>query len=385
MVKLKLMLSYLTLYLTLEHGVVPALRALHPLATPRAIDGCKLEQLKASLILQNLTISIPTLKEQIRYGKVLWEVVNNLGVLGLPMLAIGGPGVTSLCRQNGPSTNHLSVLGSRLSSHQTWMALCQAWSPIAIELIFTKSSRMYTQHHLLAILLGQPHPADSIYGLSKYYLEDVQNVPPIRGIGSQVDPPSLNHRQARDIFRNMGIELPLFPQNIYPNPSTHRVALVAWLLEQDEDEELVISQDPAKDPMKKLTTIGLKAFSTLLAPQLITDELVGFLSTIWNGRALPGFGLVTSIQGQAVLAGELGGDPVQSLTIAVGGRRYDLDYENIILPVMMDGRPIPLHISLQQRSATLYKVEDTELHTESYQNQITVGLLPCVFMFKSID
>jgi len=41
------------------------------------------------------------------------------------------------------------------------------------------------------MLLGEPHSSNRMYGLSKYYLEDMQNIPSISTIGSQVDPSDL--------------------------------------------------------------------------------------------------------------------------------------------------------------------------------------------------
>jgi len=88
----------------------------------------------------------------------------------------------------------------------------------------------------------------------------------------------------------MGMDLPeqLFPQNNYRNGATRRVLLVDWLLAQDGEEVLVMEEDEAKQgAARKVTSIALKAFGTLLEPDKIGEELVGFLGAIWNTRELP--------------------------------------------------------------------------------------------------
>jgi len=385
-VKLKLMLSYLTLYLTLDYGIAPSMRANEGmLVSARSIDSRKLAELQTHLVHQGRHLKLGTLKDNVRYGKVLWNVVTMLGILGIPMLAISGPAVTQLCKENGTNSNHFEVLGSRLSSNTTWMCLCQAWAPIAIETIFTNSPRMYSTNQLFRLLLAQPLPPSSIYRLSSYYLVCSRKTPPVREIGISTPQVTLTHKAAASIFGHMGMDLPvqLFPQNNYRNAATRRVRLVDWLLAQDGEEVLVMEEDEAKQgAARKVTSIALKAFGTLLEPDKIGKELVGFLGAIWNTRALPGWGMISPQDARSLLLGEHGGDPDLAIKVILGGRRYQVEYENIIVPVMVNGVTLPLHVSLKERCATLYQTYDTRAPTEASQAKMRVTLLPYLVDIK---
>jgi len=383
-VKLKLMLSYLMLHLTLEHGVVPNMRASEGiLATRNSIEGRKLAVFQRLLEEQGRNLKLGTLKDNVRFGKVLWNIVSTIGVLGLPMLAICGPAVTTLCRDNGLTTRHFEILGSRLTSNATWMCLCQAWAPIAIEVIFTNSARAYTGNDLFRLLFSQPLPQPSIYRLSHHYLMANKVTPPVRGIATRSVRATLNHRAAAEALDDMGITLRLFPQDNYRNRATKRVELVSWLLEQDGEEELVMGRDDAKPVPKRATTIALKEFATLLPPERISNDLVGFLGALWNARALPGWAMISPVDAPGLLLGNHGGDPVLAITILLGGGRFNVAYEDIIVPVMVNGITLPLHVSLKERCATLYQTFDTRAPTAASEEKMRVSHLLDSYIYLS--
>lgn len=71
MVKLKHMLSYLTLYLILKHKIILARHSQNSLVNKQSIDSSKVEKAEAGLNLQNSTISMSTLREYIQYSRIL--------------------------------------------------------------------------------------------------------------------------------------------------------------------------------------------------------------------------------------------------------------------------------------------------------------------------
>ena len=77
---------------------------------------------------------IGSLKEKIRYGKVLWELVCVASVIILPVLAVASPGIRVLAHKFGVQSNQIALLSARLAANNMRMYLCQALSPIAVEL-----------------------------------------------------------------------------------------------------------------------------------------------------------------------------------------------------------------------------------------------------------
>lgn len=381
-VKLKLMLSYLMLYLTLEHAIVPSMRAREgQLVAGRTIEGQKVMEFQTQLAQHGRPLKLSTLTEHLRYGKVIWHIVSMLGVLGLPMLAIGGPAVTSLCKNNGYNSNHFEVLGSRLAANAMWMCLCKAWAPIAIEVLFTNSARCYSSNELIRLLLVQPLPTTSIFRLSTHYLLGSKRTPPVREIPLRTPQITLSYHAAINILNNIGLKLALFPTNNYVNRATRKIELASWLLHQEAEEEVVMAEDQAKSASKRLRCITLKEFATLLPPEQISHDLVAFLGAIWNTKALPGWSMVSPLDVQGLLLGELGGDPIMAITTLLGGRRYELEYENIIVPVMVNGIILPLHVSLKERCATLYQTHDTRAATQASIAKMGVSINLVSFCF----
>jgi len=71
MVKLKLMLLYLTLYLILKHKIILARHSHNSLVNKQSIEGSKVEKVEAGLYLHYATISMSALREYIQYSRIL--------------------------------------------------------------------------------------------------------------------------------------------------------------------------------------------------------------------------------------------------------------------------------------------------------------------------
>lgn len=184
--KLKLMLSYIILHLTLEKCIRRDMQAQVQLLPPQTIDGKKLKTLREQLASDGIIITGGRLREYVHYGKILWEMVSLLGIIALPMIAVGGPAITTLCKKNGSTTNHFPVLASRLSTNLAWMALCKTWSPIIMEILFTNTFRSFTTQKLLNALIAQPIGPYTAGCLYQVYLHITNWVPSIHFMDRQL-------------------------------------------------------------------------------------------------------------------------------------------------------------------------------------------------------
>lgn len=373
LVKLKLMLSYIMLHLTLKHGIRRYLQAADPLAPPRTIEGKKIRVLQERLAHNGLSIATARLTEYVRYGKILWDMISVLGIIALPMISIGGPAITTLCKKNGPTTNHLPVIASRLSNNLSWMALCKTWSPIVMEIVFTNTKQRYTSQELFNLLIAEPIGTYTVARLHQYYLQSAKNIPPIRHIDRQhaIVPPAL--QSASNLYTLLGIQIPLFPVDNYPNPVVRNIKLVGWLLNQEEQATIRLSPDLYQNT-ESVVELPLATFRELLGLGDISNKLVGFLGDMWNRRALPGWAMISPKDSRNVLDAQLGGDPQMAITIALGGRRYNLRYENVFLPILFENLLFPLHISLKEKVATLYLLQNSGHHIADAIQEIEVSV-----------
>jgi len=71
-VKLKLMLAYIMLYLTMRYGCLPWMRAHEDIfVSNQALDSCKLEVFQTRLADQGAYLTLDINKDKVRYEKVL--------------------------------------------------------------------------------------------------------------------------------------------------------------------------------------------------------------------------------------------------------------------------------------------------------------------------
>ena len=352
--KFNLMISYTMLHLTLEYGIVPAMQAEDNNIGPQEINRKKLPLLCEKLtVLHGSTIKIGSLKEKIRYGKVLWELVCAAGVMILPVLAVAGPGITVLAHKFGVQSNQIALLGARLAANNMWMSLCQALSPIAVELIFTYSTRTYTRDDLLNLVIQEPLPRCLSSIIYEQYLEQEQKGDLCTRVRIDRVRTPLSHQIASKVLAQFGLHLALFPADDYQNPASHQVKLVEWLLLEDEAREVELPVDRmANNPRSRQLSLGI--FASLLDPSKINDRAVGYLAALWNQRAMPGWGILSPYEAYRLVNGDLGSDPVAAVTLALGGRRFSLHYQNVLLPLVTPQMVFPFLVSLINRTATLY-------------------------------
>jgi len=244
-------------------------------------------------------IKIVSLKEKIRYGKVLWELINTAGVMILPVFAVTGPGISVLAHKFGLQSNQSPLLGARLASRNLWMVLCQALSPIAVELIFTYSTNSYTCDSLLNLVIQEPLSTALLPMLYEQYLAQEQKGDLLTKVRPDRVRPALSHKTASTVLSEFGLPMTIFPLDKYPNPTAHQVKLVEWLLLEDEHREVNLRVDPmANNPKSRQVRLGV--FASFLEPGNIDNQAVGFLSGIWNQLAMPGWAMLSPYVSQTV-------------------------------------------------------------------------------------
>ena len=367
--RIKAILSYINFYLTVEFGVAPKLRARFPERPPRQIDGEKIPYLKELMAeQQGIDIATRTLADYIRYGKVFWEFAKECGILSVIMLAGVSIGVTVLARQNGRDSNHVPLLALRLRNSLQWMAACQGLSQVVVEILFTDSKRQYSLSELLSLLIANPLPTEFRARLYLEYLDVQDNVVPIATIGIQMQRPTLSLLAASKALDCFGITLLLAPPKKYATRDNKPVKLAEWLLESPDDAIITLNADP--DASRPVTeTILLSEFLTLLDTDNVSDSAIGFLSHKWHQEALPGWACVAPDVAQQIYTMQLGTDLITAIRKAVGGKRFGLEYKNVILPIATENGLLGVHLSFADRVAAIYTwmPNQDELSEDSHQ------------------
>jgi len=227
--KLKRILAYVNLYLTVEFGIVPYPSQRNPEWTKKRVDAVKLAQTKGMVWEhENVEITVTTLQQYVRYGKMFWELTKACGMLTLVVLAVASTGATVIARENGLDSRHIPNLGCRLRNFLPWITACQALGPVVVEVLFTSSTRVYSMPECLSLIVSNPLlPAKYLGLLHREYLWRQKVLPPISAIGHHFNRPTLGLVDAAHSLAPFGIP-PL--TSSHPTSITSVVArLSTWL------------------------------------------------------------------------------------------------------------------------------------------------------------
>ena len=199
----------------------------------------------------------------------------------------------------------------------------------------------------------EPLSGISTRQLYTYVLQQVNLKFEVPGIRSYRMPARLAHQSASKMLSEFGLTLSLFPQNKFPHPQCHQIKLVEWLILQDEQQLVNLGGDPTTT-LKKEHCIKLAAFTSFLEPGQVADEVVDFLSAVWNQRAMPGWAMISPSNTMKVLAGEWENDPTKAFALAAGGRRFNIAFKFFVLPIATNRAIFPLVVSIKDKMATLF-------------------------------
>ena len=347
------------LHLTLEHAIIPWIQVHEPEVGSKALDTRKFILFQERLCeASGNEVSLTSLKEQIRYGAFIWQLVTSLGVLILPMVVCTGPGITTLFKAHGVGGKDVQILGTRLANNVGWMSLSQALAPVTVEIIFTESIKTYTFEQLYILLVAHPRPELDIQGIHLDYLKKARaTTPAIRDIGRYLVQPTLPHRTASNILQHPQLQISMFPTYYHDHPLRHQVRLVKWLLSQPFGNKITLLGDGARKQDHHVS-INLGAFTSLLPPGQIADDLIRFLGCCWNRRALPGWGILSPSDTKEILERSSEKSLLEIVTLALGGNRFHTLYENVVFAVDDHASHIfPVVLSFVHKTLTIYQTD----------------------------
>jgi hypothetical protein len=281
--KLKTIMSYVILYLTLEHAVVPQLQRDNPGSQKRWIDGAKYLHFAKMLEASSSTDSSPdspdseisgvSLRNYTNYGRCFWEYGQSLGIASFLVFAVSVIGVT---RIGGASRAGIPTVAAALTTDNNWWAFAHSISPPTFRTLFGACDVSYTLPQLLNRVRQEPVPPSTITAINEEYGGHTEVST------GQAAPEAYQDDENWQITIG-GDTLPIqrHPAALASPHSKNVVRrnLGNWLKNTDGDS-IVEDQRGNKTPFR--------AFQSLLPPSNISQDLVDFLTNIFNAKAIPG-------------------------------------------------------------------------------------------------
>ena len=177
LLRLQILLCYITMHLTVEYAIVPELQRNNPTWGKRKIEKEKYTQFQRFLTGagNDVVVNVPAkLRVDVSFGKTYWALLGELGVAALMMLAVAPQGLTAFARVVGPGSDQRKALISALSSSRGWWLFAHAIGPAVLRTVFGPCDIEYTVPQPLRKLRIEPLPTASILAINK--LSQTQNL-----------------------------------------------------------------------------------------------------------------------------------------------------------------------------------------------------------------
>ena len=278
--KLKTIMSYVILYLTLEHAIVPQLRRENPGSQRRWIDGMKYLHFADILKSSGSTDSSPeisgvSLRNYTNYGRCFWEYGQSLGIASFLVFAVSDVGLT---RIGGASRAGIPHIAAALTTDDTWWAFAHAISPPTFRTLFGACDIAYSLPQLLSRIRQEPVPPSTITAINEEYS------PPEFEVSAdhwQAATEACEEENWQIVIGGETLPIQRHPSELTSPVSKNVVRrnLGNWLKNTDGDS-IVEDSRGSKTPFR--------AFKSLLPPSNIANELVDFLTNVFNAKAVPG-------------------------------------------------------------------------------------------------
>jgi hypothetical protein len=282
--RMKTIMSYLVIYLTVEYAVVQRLKEENPTGGDKWVAGMKYRRLSEILNEDGgSTVSAATLRSHCKYGKAFWEYGQSLGIASLFMFAVLDMGLTKI---GEAGLRGVSGIAADLSTSATWWAFTHAMGPPAFRTLFGARDVAYEVPQLITRIRAEPLPQSlspqTMNALNEAYSSSTRTQTAVsdhQPKDSDVEP-ELPEANWQITIGSKVLPVRRHPTtgSLGPDQVTKR-NLGEWLNNTSPDD---IVQDGDGN------TIPFEAFRTLLPSNEISKELVNFYINIYNAKAIPG-------------------------------------------------------------------------------------------------
>jgi hypothetical protein len=330
--RIEALMSYITLYLTLQYAILPQLIHENPLWNKKQIAAEKYPYFYE--LLSNKDRDDMDIKEygpkskfsvNIGFGKIYWSLLQELGVAALLMLAVGDAGLTVIARAMGTENQNRSSLVLSLSRSRGWWSFAHAIGPATLSTFFGPCERQYTVEQLLHQLRTEPLPTASILLINQC----CQKEEIVMG-----DEPAREEVPMRWELEVGGGTIPIkhLPNTSQPKAPRGREDVWTW-----------VNYSP-----------GAKiAFEFLLPPgKGGHDEPINYFCDFYNRRAIPGRRAVRIGSLRELHAGRTAQGTQQRLDILANEEQSNC--ELLVFPAPVEDAVIGVILYPQTTTATIY-------------------------------
>jgi len=299
--RLRLILAYITLHLTLEFGVAARLQRDNPTWNSKQVKSEKWIVFWAELGREEgLGCKLQRLKDNVGYGKALWTWVEDCGIVWLPVLASMERGIIRFLKDNPVKNRHSEIIGTKLSTQDSWVSFSQAFSGIVINLLFCSTSKQYSMEDLfkLYVLQGSNTQTSRAFQDALSTTGHGQTLYDIEGSIPQVV--TLKELTSASLLEIFGIELKFNPKVRLASLTSIKVNLVVWPFNAHPRD--VIEFKTQRGEHSPINHVDIRQLACLFSPVPITKQVASFLCQLWDIGGVNGWTCISIDEGEELLA-----------------------------------------------------------------------------------
>ena len=374
--RLRLILSYITLYLTVEFGITSRIRLENPELGQKAIAGRKWTLFYKDLGgAEGLGCSLDRLKDTVAFGKILWTWAKECGIMWLPVLAAMEYGVTGFTRKNALKYRRSFVVGSKLSMHASWLALCRGFSSLFTNLLFSPTSAEYTLTDLTQIYLCQ---ANGSFVAGKFQRALCHNGLKTPIFTTPWDFPSclrIEEATQGTIFEALNIDIPLLPSTGIPKSLRKEINLIDWVLNAESNS--VVQLKTTRGEAGVPTLLHVRDLGCLFGPMEITQQVFGFICQCFDYAGLQLWLILSIEEGSSFMSLKNQRSVEEALAVVLQSETSYIGIRFLLIPVETEASYFIYLCEIESREITIFYWETLPNSSDYLKELIEVSsLLP---------
>jgi len=357
--RLRIILAYCTLYLTLEYGVASKIRAEHQTFNKNQIKAAKWAMFNTEMgIGETQVAELHQLRDNVKFGKMLWNWAEDCGIVWLAVFAGMDRGIKTFLRKCPSKSGRSKLAGSQLATKDSWVAFSEALAGVVVSLLFAPISPVFTVAELLRLYISQDNGTNSAFLFQEAiwtmgYKANLYTIDCKNERALQVD-----NALAGTLFERVGVDIPRLPRSLLNHSNSVRIELVSWVLHSPPTTMIELKDEHG--PETTTAKIYLVDAASLFACTRITKPVFSFLVQLWDASGINSWCCFSLQEGERFLNLSPGCSIYTAMQKAARSKSYYNKVNFLLIPVETSTSYL-LHIcNLLAHTVTVYYLPGTQ-------------------------
>ena len=375
--RLRLLLAFITLHLTLEYAITARVRVDHGEwnKTQVKIEKWRIFDLEMGLR-ESQAYERQKLRDDVKFGKLLWSWTEACGIVWLPVFATMNRGIKSFLRQCPKKRKRHLIVGSQLPTNDSWVALSQAFAGLSASVLFTSNTPIFTVDELFRLYIAQPSGATSASRFQEA-IASAGYTPIVYSIDI-VDPKGLHLEDAMtgSLLDKVGIEIPEFPGSLVTLQKSRTVNLVDWVLDAKVVEMIELRDNRNQEGNNPVVLVG--DLASLFGTPTICEPVFSFLARLWDAGGINGWCCLSLVEAEMFLQLSTADSIHVALMHTLESAASCTNISFILLPIETSTTYFLAVCNINTCTLTLFYLEGTENQDMELKATLNVSTRNCL-------